>query len=332
MTPVRIVTTTRDSQGVPWLALGAPAVYGAGAADLLAALRPDVGPFVVEAADRVVRAIPSDEPTPHPETCVPYREANGLGFLLRTRLPVLFVRSKRGGLVADAATALAYARDNEADFATELAEVQRQATGVLDANIVGAYTEAQRRQVCDLVQPYQTFGHGFFALPLGLYVESPAGIGTLIGPLLNRQNPLKVISGMVRTDWHHHGLFAVIEAPQFSGRTLLLPADTAVAQLCCVAYAQTTEARIEHSTAHCGGEPAYEARWWSTVGKLAEAQRGVQSVKSGLAGVSLTCEHCAGSISAAVDRDLPPGHGRTDLFVPAYKELQPRPSQAPSGD
>jgi hypothetical protein len=332
MTPVRIVTTTLDSQGVPWLALGAPAVYGPDAADVLVALRPDLGPFAVEPAERVVRVIPGDEPAPHPEVCVPYREANGLGFVLRTRLPLLFVHSKRGELIADAATALAYARDNEVDFAPELAEVQLQAVDVLDGNILAAYTEAQRRRACDLVQPYQTFGHGFFAVPLGLFVESPEGTGTLVGPLVNRQNPLNVINGMVRTDWHHHGLFAVIEAPHFDRRTLLLPAGTAVAQLYCVAYAQTADASIEHSTAHRGGESAYETIWWSTVSRLAEAQRGVSSVKSGLAGVSLTCEHCAGSISAAVDRELPPGHGRTDLFVPAYKELQPRTSKAPPGD
>jgi hypothetical protein len=99
-----------------------------------------------------------------------------------------------------------------------------------------------------------------------------------------------------------------------------------------VAYAQTADASIEHSIANCGGEPGYEARWWSTVGELAEAQRGVQSVKSGLAGVSLACEHCAASISSAVDGELPAEHSRNDLFVPAYKELQPRPRKVPTGD
>jgi hypothetical protein len=325
MTKVRIVTTRLDPQGWPWLALGAPALFSADPSELLAALRPDLGPFAVERAGRIVRSIPRNEPTPHPETCVPYSEANSLGFLLRTRLPLLFVRGKRGGLVAVAATALAYARANEAEFATELAEIQRQARNVLDAGVFDAYTEAQRRRVCDLAQPYQTFGHGFFALPAGLYVDSPDGVGTVIGPLVNRQNPLVVVAGLVRTDWHHHSLFAVIEAPRLERRALLLPAGTAIAQLYCVAYVDTDDAIVEYSTSDPGGQPAYEERWKSTVRMLSEANRGVHSIKDGLASVSLTCEHCAADISEAVDGDLPDGHARKGMFVPAYKQLQPKP-------
>jgi hypothetical protein len=323
MTPARIVTTRVDPQGLPWLAMGAPALFSDDQSDLLSALRPDLGPFTVERAGPVVRSVPRDEPTPHPETCVPYREANGLGFLLRTRLPLLFVRSRRGGLVADAATALAYARANEAEFATELEEIQRSARDVLDTQVLDGYTEARRRRVCDLAQPYQTFGQGFFALAAGLYVESPDGIGTVIGPLLNRQNPLAVVAGMVRTDWHHHGLFAVIEAPRVERRALLVPAGTAVAQLYFAAYLETADAIVEHSTSDRGGQPAYEERWQSTLRTLAEADRGVRSVKDGLSSVSLSCGHCAAAVSQAVDGDLPTGHARHGLFVPAYKQLQP---------
>lgn len=318
----RVISLYRDAQGSPWLAHGSPHAFGEQQILLYAAIRPDLGPLAVERAATVVRAIPPDEPVPHPETCVPYREANGLGFILRPRLPLLFVRNRRGELLPDAATALAYARENATEFGAELGVLSRFAPAALNPAVVRRYEGRAPLLFRDLAQPYSLFGPGYYSIPAGLYVQTDPGIGTLIGPPLNRPAKLSVVSGLVRTDWHHHALFVVIEEPRFEARSLVVLPDDALAQVHFAAYASTADAVLEHSQTDQGGQPEYEARWWPLVGELGQAARGVEATRSGLASVNLGCAHCRASVTKAADEDLPPDHRSKALFVPAYKEMR----------
>lgn len=318
----RLVSLYLDADGSPWLAHGSPHAVGDLRALLHAAFLPDIGPLKVERARQVVRTMPPDEMPPHPETCVPYREANGLGFVVRPRLPLLFVRNRRGELLPDAATALAYARDNEVEFETELSICARYAGDVLDVDVVRRAEHRAPLLFRDLAQPYSLFGPGHYAIPAGLYAQTDLGIGTFIGPPLNRGARLPVVSGMVRTDWHHHALFVVIGEPVFEGRSMLVPPEDDLAQVWFAAYGATAAATLEHSSTDRGGEPGYEARWWSLVGELGRQRRGISVVRRGLASVSLSCPHCSASITEAVDEPLPVDHESAALFVPAYKEMR----------
>src|SRR6266568_2769854 len=95
----KLITLHADVEGAPILAAGSPHAYGDRRGWLAEALRPELSPLRIEPAPRVFRAIPKDEPHPHPETCAPYQDANGLGFTLRLRLPLLFVKTRRGELL-----------------------------------------------------------------------------------------------------------------------------------------------------------------------------------------------------------------------------------------
>jgi len=97
-----LVTMHCDARGVPFLSSGAPRAHGAGARELAAALRTDLGPFELVHASPVNRAVHRDERQPIPEVCLPHRQANRLGYVLRNRLPLLFVRNRRGEWLADA--------------------------------------------------------------------------------------------------------------------------------------------------------------------------------------------------------------------------------------
>ena len=128
------------------------------------------------------------------------------------------------------------------------------------------------------------------------------------------------MTGLIRTEWHHHALFVVVAPPQFVGRSLLVLPDDDLAQMYFVAHGTTVV--LEHSPTDHGGDPDYEARWWPLVAKLGEQGRGVQTKRGGVASVSLACSHCREAITEAVDGDLPPDHHSHGLFVPAYKEMR----------
>lgn len=327
----RLVTLHADAAGVPFLAAGSPHAYGERRHWLEAALRQDLGPLWVEPATRAVRAVPRDEPQPHPEVCVPYQDANGLGFTLRPRLPLLFVKSRRGELLPDARTALAYARENATEFAGELAAIAEHAPSVLDPAVVRRHEQAAPLLFRDLAQPYGSFGHGFFAIPAGLYAVTEPGTGTFIAPPVNRSPALPVVSGLIETDWHHHALFIVARYPRFAGRSLLVLPEQDLAQVYVVAYRATAAATVEHAAAEQGGEPAYEARWAAVTAELAAAGGGILARRTGVASVSLQCLHCRVSVTGAADGDLPPDHERADVFIRPYKRLQQESRQAAKG-
>jgi len=318
----RIVSLSADWNGVPYLAKGSPHAYGDARLRLHEAIRPDLSVLRIEPAPRVNRRIPPEEPSPHPESCRPFVDANGLGFVLRPRLPLLFVRTPRSELLPDARTALAYARENEAQFADVLQVVERHAPAVLDPGVVARHAEAASALFRDLVQPYGSFVPGFISIAAGLYAITGPGIGTVIGPPLNQASRLAVQTGLIETDWHHHALFVVIAEPRFEGRALLIMPEEVLAQVYFVAYQETADAVVEHAAAERGGEPAYETRWWAVAEQLvAEGRRGVIE-QTGVSSVTLDCLHCRVSVTQAADAGLPDDHVRRTEYVGPYKRVQ----------
>src|SRR5262245_55579829 len=88
----RVVCLWMDAEGPPFMAAGSPHAYGSKRQWLFEALRRDLSVFRIEPAPRVTRQIPKEAQYPQPETCTPYLDATGLGFLLKPRLPLLFIR------------------------------------------------------------------------------------------------------------------------------------------------------------------------------------------------------------------------------------------------
>jgi hypothetical protein len=317
----KVVTVSMDCEGESLLAQSSPHAVGERRSWLADALLPKMGPLSLERAARVFRVVPEGERYPQPEACAPYQNASGLGFMLRPRLPLLFVKTRRGEFLPDARTALAYARENLSDFAEALGILEKYAPSVLDGNIVARYQDKAPLLFCDIATPYATFGHEFFAIPAGLYVSTNPGVGTVIGPPMNRTPCLPVQTGMIETDWHHRLIFVVVRYPQFSGRSLLVMPEQDLAQVYYVAYRDTLEASVEPSLQH-GGDPAYEARWAELTTRLAGEGRGVVSRQTGVASVRLDCLHCRASMTSAAESQLPPDHYIESLFVQPYKQMQ----------
>jgi hypothetical protein len=317
----KVVTVSTDFEGESILAQSSPHAFGERRSWLAEALLPNMGPLSLERAARVFRVIPEDERYPQPEACAPYQSASGLGFMLRPRLPLLFVKTRRNEFLPDARTALAYARENASDFADALLMLEKYAPSVFDADIVARYQDRAPLLFRDIATHYATFGHGFFAIPAGLYVSTDPGVGTVIGPPMNRTPCLPVQTGMIETDWHHRLIFVVVRYPQFSGRSLLIMPEQDLAQVYFAAYRDTLEASVEHSLQH-GGDPAYEARWAELTARLAGEGRGVISRQTGVASVRLDCLHCRASMTSAAESQLPQEHSIESLFVQPYKQMQ----------
>ena len=320
----RLMTLYKNSDGVPYLATGSPHAVGPRRAWLHRAIRPELSALHIESASPVFRTIPNGEPYPRPETCLPYRAATGLGFMLRSRLLLLFVKTRDGVLLPDARTALAYARENEAQFADVLSVIERRAAGVLKPKVVRRYERDAPLLFRDLVQPYSTFAEGFFDIPAGFYCVTAPGIGTVIGPPINRPSLLPVQSGLIETEWHHHGLFVVIRYPKFHGQSLLIATEQDLAQVCFVALEEASSVSVEHSTVEAGGERTYEATWKALSAQLAQEGKGVVATRTGVASVTLECLHCRMSVTSAAESRLPQDHKLTKVFVPPYKVMRRR--------
>ncbi len=316
-----LVTMHCDARGVPFLACGAPRAHGGGLRELAAALRTDLGPFEVVPASPVNRSIGRDERQPVPEVCLPYRKANALGFVLRNRLPFLFVRNRRGELLGDGQTALAYALSRPRDFADEIEAIREAAASVM-------VPESQREHlpadvISYLAQPYHSFTVGFYGIPTGIFASSAPGFGLWLGPLANRHGPLSLRAGVVETDWHHREVFLVADWPNFEGETLLVPAGSDLAQCWFVAYEQAWTVEVRHQRDPPVEAIGYDVEWRGTTAQLADDRRGIAARNSGIRTVSLDCVHCRISLPGSAD-DPHPEHSWTDLYVPTYKTLRRR--------
>jgi len=288
----------------------------------VAALRPHLSVMTVEPSTTVARRPSRAAPYPVPESCTPYLDAKTLGLHLRPVLPILFVRNARGELVSDARVALRYVRENETRFADVLERVRVHAARIFTPEAAGALRRSQPELVSDVVQPWRSFSAGHVSLRAGLWVHTPPGVSSIVGPAMNQSSPLRVLSGSIETDWHHMELFVVVESPAFDGQALLVDPDFPLAQLHFVDRSLQDRAQITFSPSHPGAEPSY---WdaWTALGAERVSSGGARVFEQrGAASVDLGCPHCYVSVTAAVDGILPEDHVLRRGFNPAYKILK----------
>ena len=144
----------------------------------------------------------------------------------------------------------------------------------------------------------------------------------MIGPLINQQSALSVLSGAIETDWHHFELFIVAELPDFDGQVLLIEPDAPIAQMFFVARESHKETEVRFSRDHPGAEPQYAAAWEVLGAKLVREGRGREAERLGVASIQIGCPHCFVSVTAAADGGVPNDHRFFRGFNPAYKILQ----------
>jgi hypothetical protein len=178
------------------------------------------------------------------------------------------------------------------------------------------------RLLSDVIQPYSAFTDRHVSMRAGLWVATPPGVSTLIGPLVNQVGPLAIRTGAIETDWHHFELFVVAEIPDFPEQVMMVDPGTPIAQLHFAARTchETTELRF--SPTDPGAEPRYGAAWDALGRRLVAEQRVTVAQRRGVGSIQLGCPHCYVSVTAAADGDLPESHILQRGFNPAYKILK----------
>lgn len=318
-----IITRCRySSHGLPAFADGTPHLTPQRFTQFDAALRDDASLMELEPARRVFRRLDPDAPYPVPESCTPFLDANGLGFYLTPRLPIVFVRNRRGEPLLEARTALKYLRENADRFAPELARIAAFAPALFKPEALAGLTPRQRLLFSDVAQPYNAFTGTHLSLRCGLWIATPPGMSTVIGPLVNQPSPLNVLAGAIETDWHHFELFVVVELPPFDGQVLIVEPGRPLAQLHFVARAAHEAAEVRFSREQHGADPAYAARWEALGNELVAHGKSNVAERRGTASVEIGCPHCFVSVTAAADGELPDDHVATRGFNRAYKVLQ----------
>ena len=309
-----------SSPRLPSFTEGSPYLSAVNIDLFLRALRDDVGLMSVEPARRIFRRVDPSEEYPLPESCTPYLDANSLGFYLKPLLPIVFVRTSKGEPLLDARVALKYLRENSRKFSTVLDRIGQEASRILNADVCESVNPRPPWLLRDITQPYRAFTAKHFSLRAGLWVHTPPGISTVIGPLLNQSGPLSVVTGAIETDWHHFELFVVAEAPEFDGQVMVIDPDTPIAQMYFITRAHQVEVRF--SPDDPGAEPNYWSGWEELGTSLTEESKSRTSEQRGVASVDLSCPHCYVSVTAAAEHGVPEGHVLRRGFNPAYKLLK----------
>jgi hypothetical protein len=312
-----------SSPGMPSFAEGSPYLIPENVELFLKSLRTDVSLMSIEPAHQVFRELNPAEEYPIPEACTPYLDANSLGFYLRPLLPMVFVRTRRAELLLEARVAMKYLRENSRQFAKELQKIQEYAQTIFQPEALEVLRASHPLLFSDVVQPYSSFTSRHFSMRAGLWVHTPPGISTVIGPPLNQQTiPLKVVTGSIETDWHHFELFVVFEAPEFENQVLVIEPKTVVAQLYFVARDAQERTELRFSRTDPGAEPVYWAGWDALGRLLLQEGKGRTADLRGVASVQIACPHCFFSVTAASENGVPEGHVMHRGFNPAYKILK----------
>jgi hypothetical protein len=276
----------------------------------------------VEPAKKVFRKLASGETYPVPESCTPYVDANALGYYLSPVLPIVFVRSKDGVALLDARVAMRYLRENHSRFLSVLDVVEAHARGIFQAQAYERVGRCDPYLLADVIQPYAAFTDRHISLRTGMWVATPPGVSTVIGPLVNQRGPLPVHTGAIETDWHRFELFVVAEIPQFTGQFHVIEPGTPIAQLYFCARTCQERAELRFSASDPGADPDYGPAWDAMGRRLVENGRGRVVTRRGIASVRLECPHCFVSVTAAVDGGTPDVHTSQRGFNPAYRILQ----------
>ncbi|HXW79321.1 MAG TPA: hypothetical protein VEJ84_07465 [Acidimicrobiales bacterium] len=308
------------SHGMPSFAEGSPWVSRPNESLFIKALAPratlyEIGPAVAEHS-------PPEVPYPSPEVCTPYREAAAMGFHLRSTLPIVFVKTRKGEVFLEARVAMRYLRENSDRFTSTLEEIASSAAKVFTPEGYASLQCLDRRLVTDVVQPYNSFTGQHISLRASLWAHTPPGINTVIGPPLNAPSRLCINTGSIETDWHHLELFIVSDLPSFDGDVLLIPAGTVIAQLFFVPREMAVSTELRFSADHPGAEPDYWSGWRQLGYALTGSGQAKASNRGGVASVQLACPHCFISVTASAEGVLPEGHTLYREFNPAYKVLK----------
>jgi len=317
-----ITRCTRSSPGLPSFTEGSPYLFPDNIDLFLRAIRDDISLMTLEPAKKVFRSVDPAEGYPIPESCTPYVDANSLGYCLKPHLPIVFVRTAKGEPLLEARVALKYLRENARRFAAVLESIEHYAQRIFRPDV---YAEVQPHPAWlfrDVVQPYSAFTPRHLALRAGFWAQTPPGVSTLIGPPINQNGPLSIMTGAIETDWHHFELFVVTEMPEFDGQVLLIEPDTTIAQMYFVARATQGQAEIRFSVDDPGAEPDYWAAWDGLGARLVRAGKGTAAERTGVASVDIGCPHCYVSVTAASEHGVPEGHVVRRGFNPAYKILK----------
>jgi len=318
-----IITQCRlSSPGLPSFAEGSPYLFPENINEFCNALREDVALTCVERAKPVFRKQDPKEVYPLPESCTPFLDANSLGFYIKPRLPLVFVRTRKGELLLEARVALKYLRENSTCFAAELEAIASHAETIFRPEEYKTLRLQHPRLASDVIQPYSSFTDRHISMRVGFWIQTPAGVSTVIGPPVNQPVALKTITGAVETDWHHFELFLVFEAPEFEGPVLFIEPGTVVGQLHFVTRREQECAELRFSTEDPGAEPSYWAAWDKMGRHLVETGKGTVAERGGIASVQIGCPHCYVSVTAAAEQEIPDGHVVQRGFNPLYKILK----------
>jgi hypothetical protein len=314
-----ITRCSHSRQGIPAFAEGAPYLRQDNIRAFLAALRDDVSLIDIQRAPPVFRSSDERGSYPQPETCAPYVDANSLGYLLRLVLPLVFVRTRSGELLLESRVALQYLWENRSRFPDATAAIQEAARHIFRDDAYSALRDLHPEVADAVAQPYNAFSANHLSIRTGLWVRTPLGISTIIGPPLNRRGILTTLSGAVETDWHHLELFIVAEFPCFNGQVLIVEPGSIVGQLYFVAR---TAAEVTLSISDPASEPTYRERWDAVCQEMERAGRIRLAERSGVGSIDIGCPHCCLSVTAAAEGGVSEHHVLRYAFHPGYKYLR----------
>ncbi|HLJ32203.1 MAG TPA: hypothetical protein VKU38_01060, partial [Ktedonobacteraceae bacterium] len=317
-----ITRCSHSPQGLSSFAEGSPYLFPQQLEIFIRAVRPDIALMKLEPSCKVFRQIDTSEEYPIPEACTPYVEANSLGFYLKPLLPLVFVRNSRGEPLMEARVALKYLRENASRFSTELDTIAYYARRIFRSDEYEKLQPRYPRIFSDVIQPYNMFTKNHVSLRLGLWVHTPPGVSTAIGPPINQIGPLSILTGAIETDWHHFQLFVVAIFPEFEGQVHIIEPDQVIAQLYFVnRYAhEHTEVRFSHDDP--GGEQSYSKSWNELSSHLIHSGKGKVVEHKGIASLDISCPHCYVSITAAAEYGVSEEHVSNYAFHSAYKILK----------
>jgi hypothetical protein len=315
-----ITRCLHSSPGLPSFAEGSPHISPENLDTFLAGLRDDISLMSVEPAKKVFRRLDPAAHYPLPESCTPYLDANSLGFYLKPVLPILFVRTSKGEPLLDARVALKYLRENAKRFPNELDRIRLETSRILKTTECSKVQHRPPFLFQDIVQPYRAFTSNHVSFRAGLWVNTPPGISTVIGPPINQSGPLTVLSGCIETDWHHFELFVVAEIPTFDSQVMIIDPDRTIAQMYFVSRTEMAEVRF--SCNDPGADPSYWSAWEELGNRLIDEKHCMYSEQKGVASVDLSCPHCYVSVTAAAENGVPDVHVLRRGFNPAYKLLK----------
>jgi len=311
-----------SSTGLPAFAEGAPYLFPENYEYFINSINPDITLMKLDRARQIFRTVSKKEKYPLPESCTPYTDANSLGYYLKTVLPILFVRTTKGKPLLDARLAVKYLRENANKFRKELKFIEDHSRKILRNDYAVSPDARFSYLLTDIVQPYNAFTESHVSLRAGIWINTPEGINTIIGPPINNSVPFSVFSGSIETDWHHFELFIVMRIPEFEGQVYFIEPDQTVAQLYFISRAVNDQVELRFSKNDPGSNPEYWSAWEELGSQLIAEGKQKTVERHETSSVNIGCPHCFVSVTAAAEGNLPADHVFRRGFINSYKLLK----------